>query len=164
MRISLVVAMAENRVIGRGNDLPWHLPADLRRFKALTTGHVILMGRRTFESIGRPLPRRRSVVISRNPDYRAAGAEVVGSLDEALARAAGEDEVFVIGGAAIFAAALPRADRIYLTLVHARPPGEVRFPPLDEAEWVVAEEEDHPADERHRWPFTFRRYERRPRS
>jgi len=161
MKISLIVAMAENRVIGEGNDLPWHLPADLKRFKALTIGHVIVMGRKTFESIGRPLPRRHSVVITRNPEYRAPGVSVVHSLEQALDQAAGEDEVFVIGGAAIFAQALPRADRLYLTLVHAEPPGDVVFPPLPADQWTLVEEQPHPADERHAWPYTFRRYERR---
>ncbi|MCP4661456.1 MAG: dihydrofolate reductase [bacterium] len=163
MKISLIAAMAENRVIGRGNELPWHLPADLKRFKALTTGHVIVMGRKTFESIGKPLPNRHSVVITRNPEYRAPGVSVVRNLEGALEKAAGDDEVFVIGGATIFAQALPRADRLYLTLVHAEPPGDVKFPHLPADEWLLSEDEPHPADERHACPYTFRRYERRGR-
>jgi dihydrofolate reductase len=119
------------------------------------------MGRRTFESIGRPLPRRRSVVLSRDPEYRAAGAEVAAGLDEALALAAGEEEVFVIGGAAVFAAALPSAGRLYLTRVHAEVEGDVVCPPLDEGSWRLVEEERHAADERHAYPFTFQLYDRR---
>lgn len=163
MKISLIAAVAENRVIGQDNDLPWHLPADLKRFKALTTGHVIVMGRKTFESIGRPLPNRRSVVITRNPEYRAPGASVVASFEEALEQAAGDDEVFVIGGATIFAQALPQADSLYLTLVHAEPPGDVRFPPLPADAWELVEDVPHPADERHAYPYSFRRYKRRER-
>lgn len=161
MKVSLILAMAENRVIGRGNDLPWHLPADLKRFKALTLDHTIVMGRKTWESIGRPLPRRRSIVISRNPDYEADGAEVAGSLDEALALAAGDDEVFVIGGAAVFAAAVPRADRVYLTRVHAEVAGDIACPPLDDGSWVLVEEERHEANEHHAYPFSFQVYDRR---
>jgi dihydrofolate reductase len=161
MKLSLILAMAENRVIGRGNDLPWHLPADLRRFKALTTGHAIVMGRKTFESIGRALPRRRSIVISRDPEYAADGVEVAHSLGEALELAAGDDEVFVIGGAAVFAAALPRAGRVYLTRVHAEIAGDVLCPPLDDGSWELVSEERHEADDRHAWPFTFQVWERR---
>jgi dihydrofolate reductase len=171
MKISLVVAMAENGVIGRGGnppfDLPWHLPADLQRFKRLTTGHVIVMGRKTFESIGRPLPRRRSVVITRDPGYRYGGpfprgssVTVVHGFDEALAAAADEDEVFVVGGAEVFARALPRAERLYLTRVHAEVEGDVRFPRLDRGAFQLAESERHEADERHAHPFSFELWER----
>ena len=162
MRLSLILAMAENRVIGRDNDLPWRLPADLKRFKRLTLDHTIVMGRKTFESLPKLLPRRRSIVVSRNPSYRAEGAEVAGSLDEALALADGEAEVFVIGGAALFAEALPRASRLYLTRVHAEVDGDVRCPPLDEGSWQLVEEERHDADERHAYDFTFQVFERRP--
>jgi len=161
MKLSLILAMAENRVIGRGNDLPWHLPDDLRRFKALTTGHAIVMGRKTFESIGRALPRRRSIVISRDPEYAAEGVEVAHSLDEAIELAAGDDEVFVIGGAAVFAAAVTAADRVYLTRVHAEIAGDVFCPPLDDGSWKLVSEERHEADDRHAWPFTFQVWERR---
>lgn len=160
MKISLILAMADNRVIGRDGDLPWHLPADLARFKKLTVGHTIVMGRKTFESIGRPLPRRRSVVVSRDPGYRAEGAEVAGSLEEALELTAGDGEVFVIGGAAVFAEALPRADRLYLTRVHAEVEGDVVCPPLDDGSWRMVGEERHEADERHAHPFTFQVYDR----
>lgn len=155
MKISLLVAMAENRAIGRDGRLPWHLSADLKRFKKLTLGHVVIMGRKTFESIGRPLPRRRSIVLSRDPDYVARGAETAGSLDEALARAAGEDEVFIVGGSQVFAEALPRADRLYLTRVHAEVEGDVFFPELDPDAWELLSEERHEADGRHDYAFSF---------
>ncbi len=180
MKISLVVAMAENGVIGLGGnppfDLPWHLPADLRRFKRLTTGGVIVMGRKTFESIGRPLPRRRSVVITREAAYRYQGklrrgagrpdptVTVVHGFDEALAAAAGEEEVFVIGGAEIFALALPRAERLYLTRVHAEVAGDVRFPELDLEAWELVGEERREADERPAHAFSFLAWERRQSS
>ncbi len=172
MKISLLLAMAENRVIGLGGnppfDLPWHLPADLKHFKRLTVGHVIIMGRKTWESIGRPLPRRRSVVITRNSEYRVdhSRVTVVGCLDDALAAVAGEDEVFVVGGAEIFALALPRADRLYLTRVHADIKGDVLMPAaaLPESSrdvWELLEAERHEADERHAHAFTFELWERR---
>ena len=164
MKISLLVAVAENRVIGRDGGLPWHLSADLKRFKKLTLGHAVIMGRKTFESIGRPLPRRRSIVLSRDPSYAPEGAEVAGSLDEALALAAGEDEdedeVFVIGGGSVFAAALPKADRLYLTRVHAEVSGDVLFPDLDLGSWKLRSEERHAADERHDHAFSFLVYDR----
>ncbi len=160
MKISLIVAMAENRVIGRGGDLPWHLSADLKRFKKLTLGHVVIMGRKTFESIGRPLPRRRSLVLSRDPACRLPGAEIAASLEQALALAAGEDQVFVIGGAAVFAEALPLADRLYLTLVHAEVDGDVFFPEVDLESWRLVSEQRHKADSKHAYPFSFLTYER----
>jgi len=126
--------VARNGVIGRDGRLPWHIPEDLKRFRALTMGHHIIMGRRTWESIGRPLPGRTSVVVTRDRDYSAPGVKVAHSLAEALAACAGDEEVFVIGGAEIYREALPRADRIYLTEVLADYPGDVRFPALG-AEW-----------------------------
>ena len=163
MKTSLLVAMSENRVIGRDGALPWHLPADLKRFKRLTLDHTIVMGRKTFESIGRPLPRRRSLVLSRDPGYRPPGAEAVPSLADALALAAGEDEVFIVGGARVFAAALEVADRLYLTVVHAEVEGDVRFPEVDLGAWELTGEERHESDARHAFPFTFRCYRRRHR-
>lgn len=160
MKVSLILAMADNRVIGRDGGLPWHLPADLARFKELTVGHTIVMGRKTFESIGRPLPRRRSVVLSRDPGYRAEGAEVAGSLEEALELAAEDGEVFVIGGAAVLAEALALAERLYLTRVHADVEGDVVCPPLDDGSWRIVQEERHAADQRHAYPFTFQVYDR----
>ena len=160
MIVSLVLAMAENRVIGREGKLPWHLPADLQHFKKLTLDHTVIMGRKTFEEIRHPLANRRNVVISRDPGFQPRGVTVVPSLKEALALGATEKEVFVIGGGEIFQLALPRADRLYLTLVHAQVPGDTFFPALDQTAWALEEEERHEADERHAYPFSFRRYRR----
>ena len=158
--VSLIAAMAENRVIGRDGGLPWRLPDDLRYFKQLTVDHTVIMGRKTFDEIKRPLDNRRNVVITRNPDFRPHGVTVVPSFKEALALGATEDEVFVIGGGEIFAKALPFADRIYLTLVHAQVEGDTVFPHFEAGAWTLSSEEFHPADERHEYSFTFRRYDR----
>ncbi|MBI4279215.1 MAG: dihydrofolate reductase [Armatimonadetes bacterium] len=159
MRVSLVVAVAENGVIGRGGDLPWRLRADLRRFRDLTTGHVVVMGRRTHESIlrrvGRPLPKRRSIVMTRTPGYRAEGCLVVSSWEEAMAAARGEDEVFVIGGAEVFRLALPHASRIYLTRVHADVPGDTFFAEIDPARWRVLQSERRAGDADNEFDCTF---------
>jgi dihydrofolate reductase len=144
--LSLVVAVAENGVIGRDNTLPWHLPADLRHFRRVTLGHSILMGRRTHEAIGRPLPHRRNIVLSRDPAYRAPGCEVVESLQTAIDRVGAEDELMVIGGAVLFWQTLPMAERIYLTRVRASPEGDVRFPPIDAMEWETLDVVEHPVD------------------
>lgn len=158
--ISLVVAVAENGVIGSKNGLPWHLPADLKKFKQLTTGHTIVMGRKTWESIGRPLPERRMLVVTRDPEKLAgAPVEAFASLGAALA-AAGEDEVFVIGGGEIFREALPKAGRVYLTRVHAEIPGDVTFPTLLESEWREVSREDHDADEKNLHAYSFLSFER----
>ena len=133
-RLSLIVAVARNGVIGKDNRLPWHIPEDLKRFRALTMGHHIIMGRRTWESIGRPLPGRHSVVITRDPDYAAPGAQVVHSLTDAVAACGGDTEAFVIGGAEIYREALPHADRVYQTEVMADYTGDVWFPALG-PEW-----------------------------
>ncbi len=158
--VAIIVAMAANRVIGRGGTLPWHLSADLRRFRQLTTGHAIIMGRKTYESIGRPLPQRRSIVISRNRKFRAEGVEVVAGLDEALALCRGEPQVFVIGGSSIYAEALPRADRLYITQVHASVEGDTWFPPVEESQWRLVADQPHAADEKNPFDFSFRIYER----
>jgi dihydrofolate reductase len=158
--VSAIAAMAENRVIGSNNGLPWHLPADLSRFKALTMGHTVILGRRTFESIGRPLPGRRLVVLTRNPAYAREGIAVAGSLDQALALAGEEPEVFVAGGGEIFRLALPRIDRVYLTVVHAAVEGDTTFPDLAAGEWRLVEDVRHRADERNPYDYSFRRYER----
>ncbi len=139
MKISIIVAMARNRVIGRDGGMPWHLPADLERFKALTMGKPIIMGRKTFASLGRILPGRRHIVISRGRDYKAPGAEVVGSLDAALKAAEGADEAFVIGGAEIFREALPLADCLSITSINAEIEGDVYFPVFDIDEWQEIE-------------------------
>lgn len=163
MRISLVVAMAANRAIGRGGTLPWRLPNDLRHFKTLTTGKPVVMGRKTFASIGRPLPDRTSIVVSRDPAFRPEGALVVNSFEAALnaAAAAAAGEIMVIGGAEIYAAALPLADRIYVTEVHADVEGDRFFPPVDPGEWVETFRERHEADDRHAYGYSFVTLERR---
>lgn len=141
--LAIVVAVAENGVIGRDGGLPWHLPEDLKHFRQVTTGHAILMGRRTWASIGRPLPQRRSIVVSGTPGFAPAGAEVAASLDEALRLARETDpEPRVIGGARLYAEALPRATRLFLTRVHRVADGDTRFPPLDLSEWREVERRD----------------------
>jgi dihydrofolate reductase len=153
--ISIIVALAENGVIGSGNRLPWHLPDDLKRFKALSLGKPIVMGRRTFESIGRPLPGRTNIVVSRRPGLAIEGTVVAQSLDAALAAAGAAPEVVIIGGAEIFRQALPRTDVIHLTRVHARVAGDVVFPELDPGKWREITAEHRAADERHQYAFTF---------
>ena len=134
-RVSLVVAMGSNRAIGAQGKLPWHIPEDLKRFKALTLGHPIVMGRKTYESIGRLLPGRTSVIVTRERGYAVPGALVAHSLDEAIVQCTDAEEVFVIGGGELFSEALPRAQRIYLTHVDLAPPADTFFPPLDPAHW-----------------------------
>jgi dihydrofolate reductase len=134
-RLTIVVARARNGVIGRDNALPWHLPEDLRHFKATTMGHPVLMGRRTFESIGRPLPGRRNIVITRKPDWSHPGCERAGSVEEAVTLCAGSPEAFVIGGAQVYADALPLVDALVLTEVDAAPEGDAHFPAPDPALW-----------------------------
>jgi dihydrofolate reductase len=164
MRVSIIVAMAENGVIGRGGELPWRLSADLRRFKRLTMGHTIIMGRRTWESIGRPLPGRRTVVVTRQPDYRVdfADVAVVSGLDQALqvAEDAGDSEAFIIGGAELYRDALPRANRLYFTRVRANVEGDTRFPDIDWTEWRMTESELFHADEKNDYPSKFEIHER----
>lgn len=172
MRVSIIVAVADNGVIGRAQQLPWHLPDDLKRFKALTMGKPILMGRRTYESIGRPLPGRRNLVLSRKPDAAphadtsptpatpatlAVGTtlERVASLADALQRCVAAGEVCVIGGADVFREALPLATHLHLTRVGAQLAGDVWFPDLDLREWRETARSEHLADERHAWPLTF---------
>jgi len=144
--ITLVVAYTRNRVIGRDNQMPWHLPGDLAHFKRTTLGRPILMGRKTWESIGRPLPGRQNIVITRNPAYEAVGATVVGSLDAALAAAAQADEIFVIGGAEIFKDALARADRLVATEIDADIDGDTWFPALPADQWTEIERLPQPPD------------------
>ena len=160
MRLSLIVAMAEDRVIGRAGDLPWRLSADLRRFKRLTMNHHVVMGRKTYESIGRPLPGRRMIVITRRPDYAAPEVEVAAGLDAALSACAGDDEAFIIGGAEIYRQALPLVDRIYLTLVHAAVDGDVQFPAVDWSAWRLAEDARHAADDKNHYDYSFQVYNR----
>jgi dihydrofolate reductase len=155
--VALIAAVAENGVIGRDGALPWSLPADLRRFREITTGHHVVMGRRTHASIGRALPQRTNLVLTRRPELVAPGCRAVRDLDQALqlARQASESEVFVIGGAALYAAALPRATRIYLTRVLAAVDGDVRFPELEPGRWREVSRESRPADERNAHALAF---------
>jgi dihydrofolate reductase len=162
LRLSLIAAVSDGGVIGRDGGLPWHLPADLKHFKALTTGHSLLMGRKTYESVGKPLPRRRNIVLTRSRGWQAEGVEVAADLDEALALVAGEAEVFVAGGSELYAQALPRADRLYLTRVHGEVEGDVFFPEVPWQEWALVTEEHHPADGRHAQAFTFQTWDRQP--
>jgi dihydrofolate reductase len=157
--------MAENRVIGRNNTLPWHLPADLKRFRSLTTGHTLIMGRKTFESIGRPLAGRRIVVLTRDRGWRGGGGggggvEVAHDWHQVIAAYAGAAELFVAGGADVYRLALPLADRVYLTVVHASVTGDAHFPVLDDSVWRLVEDERHDGDEKNPFPYSFRRYER----
>ncbi|MFM5698025.1 type 3 dihydrofolate reductase [Aeromonas veronii] len=163
MKISMIAAMAHDRVIGKDNQMPWHLPADLAHFKRVTLGKPVLMGRKTFESIGRPLPGRRNLVISRNPDYQAEGIEVVGSVEAALALLAGSsvEELMVIGGGHLYAEMLPSADCLYLTQIDLAAEGDTRFPAFDDGQWQRIECESHPADEKNPHPYSFETWQRR---
>lgn len=162
MQLSIIVAMSENRVIGRDGDLPWRLSADLRRFKRLTMGHHIAMGRKTYESIGRPLPGRKMIIITRQQDYVAEGATVANSLDAAIAIAqdASDDELFIIGGGEIYRQAIERANRLYFTRVHTTIDGDTYFPEFNLENWQRIEQTDHLADEKNQFPHTFEIYQR----
>lgn len=160
MIVSLVAAMSENRVIGRNGGLPWHLPKDLQYFKKLTVDHTVIMGRKTFDEVKRPLANRRNVVITRSPDFHPPGVTVVPTLAEALALGATEAEVFVIGGGEIYRLALPRADRLYLTVVHAQVEGDTLFPEFEAAAWALESEARQEADAKHAYRFSFRVYNR----
>ncbi len=162
MILSFVVAYDRNRVIGKDNALPWRLPADLRRFKRFTTGKPVLMGRRTFESIGAPLAERRNLVLTRDASYRPDGVEVVRSIDEALARCGRVDELVVIGGADVFRQLLPRADRLYLTEIDAAFEGDTYFPEIERSEWREIERQRHEPDARNAYAYTFLTLERKP--
>jgi dihydrofolate reductase len=157
MIVSLIVAVSENGVIGYQGGIPWRLPADLKLFKQTTMGHTLIVGRKTYESIGRPLPGRRMMVLTRQQDYLAEGCQVVDGLPEALelAQLQGENEAFVAGGAQVYAQALPLADRIYWTQVHTEVEGDTFFPEFDRDEWEEQERMDFSADERHEYSFTF---------
>jgi dihydrofolate reductase len=160
-RVTLILARARNGVIGAKGGLPWHLPEDLAFFKRTTMGHPIVMGRKTWESIGRPLPGRRSVVVTRDRAFAAAGAEIVHGLDEALALCRGSDEVFVIGGAQLYADALPRAQRLLLTEIDADFEGDTSLPAPASSEWNEASRERHPANDTRSFAIDFVDYRRR---
>jgi len=162
MRISIIAILAANNVIGRDNQLPWYLPADLKRFKALTTGHHMIMGRKTFDSLGKPLPGRTNVVVTRSADFCGApGIVVVPSIDAALDVAKGDAEIFIAGGAQIYEQMIHRAGRMYLTRIHADFDGDTLFPDFDDVtEWQLTDSEHHEADEKNAWPYSFLTYER----
>ena len=157
MLISIIAAMGRNRAIGYKNTLPWRLPTDLQRFKQLTLGHHMIMGRKTFESIGRPLPGRTSIIITRQKDFQAEGCLIAYSLDAAieLAKSRGEQEAFIIGGAEIYAQALSKADKMYLTMVEAEPEADAFFPEFDENLWEKISEEIVAANEKNQYATCF---------
>jgi dihydrofolate reductase len=159
-RVSLIVAVADNGVIGRENALPWHLPEDLKRFKRITLGKPVVMGRKTFESIGKPLPGRLNIVMTRAAGYRREGVTVAHDVEGALRAAGAVEEVMIIGGSDLFRLFLPRAMRVYITRVHGDVAGDVYWPALDAGEWHVAQSEEFAADERHAYPMTFESWER----
>jgi dihydrofolate reductase len=163
MIVSAIVAISKNRVIGSDNQIPWHLSADMAFFKRTTMGHFVIMGRLTFLSLGRPLPKRTNVVVTRDPFFTATGCLVAHSLEEALSLAeeAGETEAFIIGGGQIYRESLEYLDRIYLTEVDTEVEGDVFFPELEETEWKVVRSESHPADEKNEFSYAFKTLERR---
>lgn len=162
MIISLIVAAAENNVIGKEGKLPWHLPADMKYFKQTTAGHVVIMGRGTFESLGKALPGRTNIVITRQEQFTAAGCVVVGNLKVAIdhATAEGEQEAFIIGGGDIFLQSILWADRIYLTRIFHSFEGDTFFPVLNEEDWRMVNEQPHHPDEKNKYPFAFQIFER----
>lgn len=166
MLLSLIVAHAHGRVIGRDNQIPWHMPRDLRHFRRITLGKPIIMGRKTFESIGRPLPRRTNIMLTRQTDFTPEGVLVAHTPAEALALARANltetAEVVVIGGTAVYHTFLPHADRIYLTLIEADIPGDAYFPELNMNEWQAHGRESHPADPQNPYPHQFITYHRQP--
>ena len=159
MTVSIIVAIAENNAIGKNNQLLWHLPADLKYFKNTTAGHSIIMGRKTYDSVGKPLPNRRNIVVTRQ-DIKIAGCEVVKSIDEGIELCKGESEVFIGGGADIYRQSMDKTDRIYLTVVHKSFEADTFFPEIDYNKWEEIFHEDHPADEKNNIPYSFITLER----
>lgn len=160
--ISLVVAAAENNVIGHQGTMPWHVSGDLKNFKAITTGKPIVMGRKTFESIGRPLPGRRNIVVTRNADWTAEGVDVARTLENAIALAGNVAEVMIIGGGEIYTQALPMASRVYLTRIHASPEGDTTFPALADQDWVQSDARPLPQGPKDTAEATFQIFDRQP--
>ena len=161
--VSLLAAAGTNDVIGVANGLPWHLPADLRYLKKTTLGHPVLMGRKTYDSVGKPLPGRLNVVITRATDFAPEGVVVVHSLDEALARNYDCDEIFILGGAEIYRQSIDRADRIYLTRIETAPEGDAFFPKIDPSKWKLVSREEHEPDEKNKYRYAFEVWERNRR-
>ncbi|SFE94595.1 dihydrofolate reductase [Alteribacillus iranensis] len=153
--ISFIAAMDENRVIGKDNQLPWYLPADLKHFKSVTNGHPIVMGRKTFESIGRPLPGRRNIIVTSNRDYHPEGCEVIHSVEELSTYKDVTEEVFVIGGETLFQQAFPLAERLYVTIIHETFTGDTFFPHWKEDEWHIVEKREGKVDEKNKFPHTY---------
>lgn len=160
MITSIIVAIAENMVIGKDNDLIWRISEDLRYFKKTTTGHTVIMGRKSYESIGRPLPNRRNIIITRNSSFIAGGCEVVGSIDEAIAACKGEEEIFIIGGGEIYRQTLEKADKLYITFVRHNYEGDTFFPEIDFSKWREISCEKHERGEKFEHPFDFVTYEK----
>jgi len=159
MIVSQIAAMSENHVIGKNNQLLWHMPEDLKHFKNTTSGHTVIMGRKTFDSVGKPLPRRRNIIITRQ-NITIEGCEVVNTIEAALALCAGEDEVFIVGGAEIYKQSLHLTDRVYLTIIHHHFEGDSFFPQLNQNDWKEVSHENRPADDKNAYPYSFIRYER----
>ena len=155
MKISIIAAMSRNRVIGINNTLPWHLPADLKHFKSITMGKAIVMGRKTFESIGRPLPGRTNIIITRNTGFQAEGCTVVHSIEDALDFSVKQDEIMIIGGASFYEQILPQTDRIYLTLIDEKFEGDALFPKYNQSDWQEIEHIKHMPDEKNKYPYSF---------
>jgi dihydrofolate reductase len=159
-RLSLIVAMAKNRIIGADGKIPWHLPNELQLFKSVTMGHHIIMGRKTYESINRLLPGRTTVIVTRQKDYAIPGAKIAHTLDDAVALCAGDSEIFVIGGGELYRAAILKADRIYLTVVEAEPAGDTQMPEFDAAQWHISSTQRYYKDERHVHDYRFEIHDR----
>jgi dihydrofolate reductase len=160
VKVSVIVAFDSNLLIGCENKLPWHLPADLKHFKTITMGHYMIMGRKTYESIGKPLPGRTSVVITRQKDFVAEGCIIASSIQDALAKCVDQDEVFIIGGAEIFNACMPLAQKLYTTVIHHRFAGDTHFPAINDKEWNKISVIHNSADEKNPWPYSFEEYVR----
>jgi dihydrofolate reductase len=154
MTVTIVVAISENHVIGKDNKLLWYLPADLKHFKDITTGHTVIMGRKTYDSVGKPLPKRRNIIITRQV-ISIEGCEVVNSIEAALELCKGEPEVFIVGGAEIYRQSINLTDRIYLTIVHQTFEGDSFFPEIDPKQWQEVSREDHQPDDRNNLPYSF---------
>lgn len=162
--IILIAAAGENNELGRESDLPWHLPDDFKRFKELTMGHPMIMGRKTFDTFPRPLPGRQHIILTHDPEYRAdhPGCSVVNSMDQALEAAGEANTIYIIGGGEIYRQALPLATKIELTRVHGTFPADTFFPAFDRENWELKDSRRHPADAEHAYPFTYETYVRKP--
>jgi dihydrofolate reductase len=161
MIVTMVVAIGENNAIGKNNELLWYLPKDLRHFKTITSGHTVIMGRKTFESVGKPLPKRRNIIITRNTEFAVEGAEVVHTIEDALELCKADEEVFIIGGAEIYKMAMKHTDKIYLTVVHENFEADAFFPEIDWNLWTETAAEKHLPDEKNNLSFTFSTLERK---